>query len=497
MLYDAAVRGARPVRAVEVGLALAVAAAWVALIRPGPPSLAYFWDEADVYVPGARWLVEHGLNVTPGVFDDDYSRGHPPLFYLLVAVAFRLFGHAPEVGHLAVLPFTVVALAGTYLLGAATFDRRVGLAAALLLGTTPLFLSIGNMVLPEMPLVALTVLALLAFARGRLGLAVLCGVAMVWIKETGIFSAAAIGVGVLYDVVLSDRRRREERPWSRIALATAPLVALLAFFGWQKLTAGYFVFPHHQNLFADRPLELDNLLTVWPSLLAWHHRWIVVAAAALALALGIRDAPREPTERTARWRPTRGAVIAACVALVLFNAIFFTKMFWLERYALPAHPGLLVVICGALFAGVSRLGALVRPTVRWGAVGAAAFFGIAGLWSPTAPDSEEHTFAYADVIATHREAFAVLDPTDAPVLTTWPMTVELEQPYLGYVERPIATLHVRHLEDEPPGAILVNAASGRAEDLRERAAALGMHRVATFARGVAPRLELYRPVGAR
>ena len=339
-----------------MALALAAAAAWVALIRPGPLSLPYFWDEADVYVPGARWVAAHGLDVTPGVFDDDYSRGHPPLFYLIVAIAFRAFGSAPAVGHLVVLPFTVIALAGTYLLGAALFDRRAGLAAALLLGATPLFLSIGNMVLPEMPLVALTVVALLAFARGRLCVAVACGVAMVWMKETGIFSAAAIGVGVLVDAW-----QRRERPWRRVALATVPLFALLAFFGWQRATAGYFVFPHHQNLFADRPLDLENVLTVWPSLLVWHQRWIVVVAALAALALGVRSRPRVSE---ARWTPTPSASVAACLALVAFNAVFFTKMFWLERYALPAHPGLLVVLAGALFAGLARVPALARPALR-------------------------------------------------------------------------------------------------------------------------------------
>ncbi|HJL20490.1 MAG TPA: glycosyltransferase family 39 protein [Sandaracinaceae bacterium LLY-WYZ-13_1] len=472
----------------EAAWAVLAATAWVSLIRPGPLDLAYFWDEADVYVPGARWVAEHGLTVTPGVFPDDYSRGHPPLLYLLAGAAFAAFGPDPTVGHLVVLPFTVLALAGTYLLGATVFSRRVGLAAALLLGTTPLFLSIGNMLLPEMPLVALTVVALLAFARGRLGLAVLAGVAMVWIKETGIFSAAAIGVGVLVDA-----RLRRERPLRRVALATAPLFALLGFFAWQKVHAGYFVFPHHQNLFADRPLGWENVATVWPSLLGWHGRWLLAAAAILALTAGRRD--RRAPAPTSPWRPTRGAVVAACVALVLFNALFFTKMFWLERYALPAHPGLLVVLCAAILGGFERLPALARPPARWIPIGAAAFAGVAGLWAPTASDAEEHTFAYADVIATHRAAFAILEDDDAPVLTTWPMTVELEQPYLGYVEEPRPTVHARHLEDDDPpafGAVLVNTASWRADALRAAAARRGLTHAATVRRGVAPALELHR-----
>lgn len=468
---------------------VALATLWVAIVRPGPLSLAYFWDESDVYVPGARWVAEHGLDVTPGVFPDDYSRGHPPLLYLIAAIAFRLFGSDPTVGHLTVLPFLVLALAGTYLLGATLFGRAAGACAALLLGATPLAMSIGNMLLPEMPLTALAVLSLLAFARGRLGLAVVCGVAAVWMKETGIFAAGAIGAGVLVDAW---RRRAlgDAATWWRAGLASVPLLALLAFFAWQKAYAGYFVFPHHQSLFADRPLEWSNLLTVWPSLLVWHGRWMVVLAAIVALGLGRTDAIAPHEER---WMPEQSAVVAACGALVLFNAIFFTKMFWLERYALPAHPGLLVCACGALFTGLRRIEpARVRSVIAHVPVLAAALAGVLSLRAPAPPDAEEHTFAYADVIETHRRAFAALEESDAPVLTTWPMTVELREPYLGYVERPLATVHVRHLGSEDVGSILVNVASSRAGELREQAERRGMTKVATFREGVAPAIELYR-----
>src|SRR5690606_39244302 len=119
----------------------------------------------------------------------------------------------------------------------------------------------------------------------------------------------------------------------------------------------------------------------------------------------------------------------------LFNAIFFTKMFWLERYALPAHPGLLVCACGAIFTGLARIEQpRVRALMAHAPVLVAALAGVLALRAPAPPDAEEHTFAYAAVIETHRRAFAALREDDAPVLTTWPMTVELREPYLGYVE---------------------------------------------------------------
>lgn len=475
----------RAPRAAEVGASVALAIAWVAVARPGGLDLPYFWDEADVYVPGARWVAEHGLTVTPGVFPDDYSRGHPPLLYLIAGSAFALFGPSPAVGHLVVLPFTVAALAGTYLLGARLFGREAGAAAALLLATTPLFLSMGNMLLPEMPLTALAVSSFLALAHGRIGLAALLGVGAVLIKETGIFAAAGVGAAVLFDAIEQDKLRRSA---ARIGLAALPLGALCAFFLWQRATAGYFVFPHHANLLADRPFELADVLTVLPSLFGWHGRAVVIAAAIVAAGI----AWRRPDERPA-LAPSRRAVLAGILVVVLGNAAFFAKMFWLERYALPAHPLVLVAATGALFA-------LARPprwraALPWLPVAIAALIGAASVRAPTAPDAEEQTFAYADVIATHRAAFRGIE-APAHVLTTWPMTVELRHAYLGYVAEDLDALDARYLEGHPGARFthaVVNVASTRADDVRAEARRRGMRRRSTHRVGVAPALEVWAP----
>lgn len=496
-------------RTKDVLFALALAAAWVALVRPGPLALPYFWDEGDVYVPGSKWVAEHGLDVTPGVFPDDYSRGHPPLLYLLAAVAFSIFGTAPVVGHLVVLPFTVVALAGTYLLGATLFGRLAGALAALLLATTPLFMSIGNMLLPEMPLTALAVLSLLAYARGRLGVSVALSCVAVWVKETGIFAPAAIGVAVLYDA-WRNGTLRTKATLGRAALTALPLAALAAFFVWQKIYAGYYVFPHHQDLFVERPLGLANVLTVFPSTLAWHGRIVAVVAAALALALGGRPAlrallsPRAPSAPDGqRQAPGRDAVLVACLALLAGNALFFTKMFWLERYVLPAHPGIVVCLAGALLVGFEHArsrSAVAFAHPRAAAIAAIAVvlvtagLGVVSFWSGTDPDAEEHTFAYADVIATHRAAFEALAPRDEPVLTTWPLNVELGEPYLGFVAAPVRTIHARHLDDHPDldaASVLIDTGSHRADALRAAARTRAMTRRRTFRVGLAPGVELW------
>jgi len=463
----------------EAAAAFALGLVWALLVRPGPLSLPYFWDEADVYAPGARWLAEHDLDPTPGHFPDDWSRGHPPLLYVVAALAFRLLGSGPAVGHALIVPCTALALAATYVLGAERGGRGVGLGAALLLAASPLFLSMGAFLLPEMPLTALTALALVFAARGRFVAAAACGVALVWIKETGVGPPIAIASGL---AVEAWRRGALRAALGPIAISLAPVLALAAFFLWQRWNAGYFVFPHHQNLFADRPFGLANVLTVLPSTFLWHGRAVVTAGAALAALWLLRRG----------WPASLGpdAGVLAIVFLLLGNVVFFAKMFWLERYALPVHPGVAVLLVLAIAEAARTLGPR-GPVLAAAPVALAAALGLMSLHAPG--EAEEHTFAFADVVHAHREAYARLAARggDPLIVTTWPLTTELREPWLGYVAAPMRAEHPDALGERAPDVVLVDPGSHRRDALRALARDHGLRLESTVQRGAAAPLELW------
>jgi hypothetical protein len=192
--------------------------------------------------------------------------------------------------------------------------------------------------------------------------------------------------------------------------------------------------------------------------------------------------------------------------LVLLNAVFFSRMFWLERYALPAHPGILVMAAAAIAAGAHAAARRrARPRSARAVSEAAvtlvtaivAVLGVRGAFGPAPPHAEEQTFAYADVIATHRAAFARIDASRDPlVLTTWPMTVELAEPGLGYVSTPVRTVHARRLDADSSiavDAVLVDAASGSARALEAAARARGFRRSGIYRVGRSPSLTLWEP----
>ena len=474
----------------EVLIVTLVSALWLLVVRAGPLSLPYFWDEADVYVAGARWLADHDMNPTPGHFPDDWSRGHPPLLYILGSIAFRLFGPSPVVGHTLMLPFAITGLALTYTIAYERASRAIAVLATLTLATTPLYLTMGAFMLPEMPLTSLTALALFFAHRRLFGWAAVVGMLLVWIKETGIFTSGAIGAAVVFH---HWRTGTLNTPFAKraIALCTTPLLALIAFFVWQRIFAGYFVFPHHQGLFSERHFTLLNLFTAVPSMFAWHGRLALVLAALVCVPFAYRQAPRLFVE----------PFFVASLLLALFNVVFFAQMFWLERYALPAHPGVILAASLVVFAATDAPSQL-RDALRMVSFSLPITMGVVGLFASHADDAPELSFVYADVLESHQRAARMIGtqfaehaiPADGLIVTTWPLTVELEDPVLGFTDQTFTTQHPEYLRDEDRAAvraILVDTSSGRAEALRNQARDEGFTPSGTLNIGRAPRLELY------
>ncbi len=464
----------------EWALALVVSLAALWVLRPCGLRVPFWWDAGAVYAPGARWLLDHGLaSARPGVFPSDLSRGHTHLFYVLTALAFRALGPGPVAGHGLVLAFAALALTWTYALGARLFHRPAGLAGAALLAASPLFLTMASETLPEVPLTALTLASVYAFARGRAVESALWGCALVLLKETGVACPLAIAGALALRAGLTRDLRGHVREF---ALALAPVAVLAAFFLWQRAAEGWFVLPYHAALFHERHALGGQFVRVARSMVAADGRgWAVLAAALAALSRWLH---REGVFATPAPAGTdRRTVVTALGLLALANLVFFTKMFFLERYALPAHPGITLVVAGVLVPGALPvgLGRRVRTVLPVAVLALACAVGVARRRVPVGYASGEITFGYLDAVQAHQAVLRRLD-TRSPspvVLTSWPMTDELRAPWLGWVRRPYRAIdwdwYELHARSIPVDAVLAYDAVGSWRHLRDEAARLGMH----------------------
>jgi len=382
--------------------------ALVALLT-APLSTPYWWDDGAVYAPGAKWLVDHGFDARPGVFPSDLSRGHTPLFYVMLAIAYRVIGAGPVAGHLLVFAFAWATLVLTYLLARHMFDWIAGAIAVALLVATPLFQTISSMALPEIAMTALTVACFYAFAKGRIGVTAILGTILVLVKEVGIACPLAIA-GALF--------LERPRDLKRVAISLVPVAVLALFFLYQKKAEGWFVLPYHAGLFKEEHSLVNQLGSVAQSIFVTDGRIVAVLA-----AIGI----------AAHKRFTFGNrnVVVAFALFTLMNLVFFAKMFFLERYVLPVHP-CVVVLCGG------ALALLRAPGVAATIVTVAIAFARRSAGTDLA--SGETTFRYMHAVHAHQALFAKLGD-DHVVLTDWPVTDELRFPYLGWVKKPTRCVH--------------------------------------------------------
>ncbi len=482
-------------RAERAVVVLAAAAALAILVAP--LATPYWWDAGAVYAPGAKWLLDHGFNARPGVFPSDLSRGHTPLFFLLLASAFRLLGAGPLAGHLVAFGFAVAAVFFTYALGRQLFGRAAGALAAALLLATPLFLTMSSEALPEVALTALTAAAFHAFARGRMAWCALWGTLLVLVKETGVACPLAIAGSVAIVGLRSRACRTEGR---RLLFALLPVVPLAVFFLVQRRAEGWFVLPDFAGLYR-RPHSLPGQLThVAVSIFVDDGRIVaVLGAGALGLWRWYARRPVAPSTAEAVGSPGpegRGAVFLALGLHALMNLAFFAKMFFLERYVLPVHVGTVVVAAGVL----APAGALALARARAGAPGLgiaaiAIAIGLSRLRAGTDMASGETTFRYLRAVRAYKALYERLEAGggDPVVLTDWPLTDALREPFLGWVSRPFRCLQVEQdAIDGPIDRVVAAHALGSYERLRREAEGRGFRRVERVGEG-GTEIELWGP----
>lgn len=445
-----------------------IAACAFALLVLRPASLAtpYWWDAGAVYVPGAQWLATHGFQAMPGTFPSDLGRGHTPGFYLALALVFRVFGTSPTSGHALVFAMSTATLALTYALGTFWLGRVRAIFATALLACSPLFLTMSSEALPEIPITALTIGALYAFARERfVASAIVCTILVVC-KEVGVACPLAILGASAFAAWRSEGAARHK--WTRAAAWQAiPLVALAVFFTWQRIAEGWFVLPYHAGLWNEHHDVVHQLRRVVESPTIVDGRWIAILTA-IGFALWAR------WKTVSAPKPNVGAPIGLAMGLlVAANLVFFAKMFFLERYILPIHPIVVLAIAWAITPTTPRSRAVAAAAVL-----AACAVGVASRWGGTGFDSGETTFRYLHAVRVHQRVLGDLQPT-TKVLTSWPMTDELQRPYLGYVTEPIETTSLEHFEatgTRPTmDAVIVFDALGNAPRLRDIALARGFH----------------------
>ena len=323
--------------------------------------------DEPVYAETAREMLQSQDFISPRIYGD-FWYDKPPLYYWLVAAAFRLFGMSEFAAR---FPSAVLAVSGAvlvYVSGRKLFNERAGLLAALVLATSLEYFYLGNAAVTDMTLTFLLTAALLAFLHRQYYL--LFGFAAFAVLTKGPVALFFCGVIILlYQAVTGNIKMLKTMnvfsgsllfaaialPWYLAMYSFHGMAFIDTFLGFHNVTR--FLQPEH------------TAGAVWyyyiPVLILGFFPWSAFLAP--ALFTGLKD---------------KGEYHNTCVFLVIWAAVVFVffsiSQTKLVSYILPLYPPL-ALLTGYYFDKIWT-GKQYRALTAAAAIfGLAAVFLIAGL----------------------------------------------------------------------------------------------------------------------
>ncbi|MDX2282582.1 MAG: hypothetical protein NW241_00410 [Bacteroidia bacterium] len=397
-------------------LLLAAAAAGICLANRHLAGLPLYWDELGVYGPAILYQADHGISLLPAGLPPEYSRGHPLLFFALMALGIKVMGYSLLKLHLLALAISLATAAVLYRTALRWLPPFAAAAVAVLWLLQPNWQAMAFLALPEMLLALWVLLALDAAARARWRWYLCWAVCAVLTKESGLILPLAVGMGTLLRSPLS---------WRAVGLAFLPGLAFLLFIAIQKLQHGWWLFPLHTGFVSVEPQALfRKLRRAAAFLLADQGRvWMSLGVLAGLILHAVQAA------RLRRLRLPAYALYAAgwAAGLTLFTAMNF----YMERYLLSLLP-LLPLLLGALWMPL-----LSERQVRW-AVPAAVLLLAAGCWMHRSRPvfRYDQDVNYADYVRVQQDACRFVTSRMVPgakVTANFPAYNGLLDARLGYL----------------------------------------------------------------
>lgn len=290
--------------------------------------------DEPVYAETPKEMVQFNEFLSPRIFGE-YWYDKPPLYYWLVAGAGKVFGMGEFAAR---FPSAVLGVAGVlalYLFGRELFNKRAGLAGALILATSLEYVYLGKAAVTDMTLTFCLTLALLGFITKRyLLMYVFIGLATITKGPVGFLFPGAI---ILLYLVLAGRIRQ---------VTEIKLPAGIGIFALIGLPWYWFMYSVHGSAFIDTFLGFHNVtrftspehpeLVVWyyfiPVLILGFFPWTAILVQSVWASL---QRSSQDDNRTLMFLNIWAAFI------FLFFSICQTK---LVSYILPLYPPLALIV---------------------------------------------------------------------------------------------------------------------------------------------------------
>lgn len=383
--------------------------------------LPYFWDELGVYSRAAIHLYEHGPGLLPSALPDELSRGHPTLIPFLFGVVFKLFGCKVLVARLfAASIYLLGVMYGYRILLLKLSPSHAGIFTILIF-IQPCFLSQSVLVLPEMPLMVATLMAVFYYLnKNAIGLCCALVLAL-FIKESAIILPC-----VLYFIDLLIQRFKLK---SFVSIIAIPFALIASFFAIQYHQRGYVFYPLHTGLMKFEWYYIKERWEVfYDFVFVAQGRWLMMLV--LPILLVLRDAKKiKLAFQNKQWfkaRPITQPLLLFCLLFFIAGIVFSTLNYILGRY-------LIFIMVFQYIGVIVCLSVLVKQKL-W-SYALMVYLAVTGLWYTQRTGYTDVDFSYVEHIKTCQQAMNYLNvPSnkDTIVAMGFPLNVCTWHPLSGY-----------------------------------------------------------------
>ncbi|MFQ5492980.1 MAG: glycosyltransferase family 39 protein [Candidatus Dojkabacteria bacterium] len=304
-----------------------------------------------------------------GGFDQliaNWASIHPPFKVLLGSTAIKLFGVSHIIYNLIGITISIIGVVFAYLLGSRLFSKKVGLIFALLISTSPLYLSLSLFWLKDFVLAVVLLATLFLYLEKRYLLLGFTLMLAVMIKEQGLALAGAViatellfGIYQLLTQIIKRKKLKLKANYKKLLI----LLPFLVFIAWQSFLSsngskvwGDWIFTNNPEIGAIATV-INNLVSLdflnqwafqnWNQLLILNFNWVLWGIFLTGPILYLWTAKRGQKRNIVAAVKAGDQKIRVFAAMLLFFLGYFLTVltfqtYTITRYGLPLIPILLL-----------------------------------------------------------------------------------------------------------------------------------------------------------
>ncbi|MFB0564111.1 MAG: glycosyltransferase family 39 protein [Candidatus Aminicenantaceae bacterium] len=393
----------------------------------------FHWDVMGYAVPTTEAVYHNGV-----LIDKSSPINHPPLFFIVHALIWKIFGKSLLVSHLFNIVLGSLGLTFLFFLAKELYGSRVAVTATLLLTFNQIFFSQVGQVYLSIALMSTAILSVYFYLKKKYVLYIISASLMLLVKETSVVVLIAI---IAFDFLINlFKKERIGKVIKRLALAAIPGISLLTWLFSHYLVTGWVyktedVFLNEGNYIS---LLFKNFIKhlIYDSSLENVNRvnWIIFLLVIVSTVIFIR-------KKSYKYE-------ILFLLIIVGNVAFFSLTEDLPRYFLIIFPFYLLMGARALvmlansfkYKNIILIAVIISITV----LSVMNYHGTRNTdgWRL------ESNMEYLDMVRLHKTVGKFIEAKypHCKVATTFPLIIAFTEPWYGYVKKPIQLITFQDIE---------------------------------------------------